>query len=88
MSGPLLEDAAEDYGQIATYLGTLPGSALQYALDDDTRYPSLFQHNAGPIHSHPSSRYPGSPLVCHRDPNLFTRPGGECAYPQSESPCP
>ena len=37
VSGAPLEDAAEDYGQYATYLGTLPGSTLQYTLDDDTR---------------------------------------------------
>ena len=32
-----LEDSSEDYGHTAEYLGTLPGSTEQYALDDDTR---------------------------------------------------
>ena len=31
---PELEDRCEDYGQVATYEGTLPGSAFSYKLDD------------------------------------------------------
>jgi hypothetical protein len=31
---PDLEDICEDYGQSATYLGTLPGSPDQFALDN------------------------------------------------------
>ncbi len=29
-----LETLCEDYGQVATYLGTLPGHKHRYALDD------------------------------------------------------
>jgi len=33
-----LEDCCEDYGQVATYLGTIPDAPVSYALDDHHRF--------------------------------------------------